>query len=634
MKAIDSLRSALSTLPASTNENLARIDRQLNELAQALVAEMGSPNAETPLNFESAAQVLHQLAGSEPSASRVLCCFTVAEYFYLAGRGRIALQPVEEAVACARVVGDDALVRRILNFRGLLLVDTGDYPGAIECYAEALDYAHRLPDKLAAASVWSNLGGALILMAAYRDAIACLERAVELVGREERPAGRQIRLAAHANIALACLHLEDFGSGLRSAHEAVESGGEPQSPWELVQRTTAEATYARLLIELKAYSTAKERVALAKHYAALSKLDRAEFEAAIAEGLVEVHSGQIDVGLSRLARVLDRARSQKGHLRDALIAMIKAQEAAGKHDIALVYLRELMMQTGDVRKESALLHYRLHLDRLERRKSSEPTTTVERVMEHHESSLRHKLAKQVAKQEMIRARIEMLERLAITAELRDDASGEHCFRVGRLAALLAAEYGCDDETCAMIDLAARLHDIGKVGIPDGILLKRGKLNEAEMQIVRAHSNIGAELLAQSHEEHLKLAEDIARFHHEWWNGNGYPFGIGETAIPLAARITALADVFDTLTHDRVYRTALTVQDALDEILRLKGKQFEPELTDRFVAMIPRLQREVGELDAHLAIAASESTFIRARRKIADTLRRARNEAEPPEETES
>jgi putative nucleotidyltransferase with HDIG domain len=634
MKAIDTLRSAMTTLPASTNENLETLDRQLNELAQALVAEMGSPGAETPRNFDSAVQVLHELAGAQPTISRVLCSLTVAEYFYLAGRGRGALRPLEEAAACARVVGDDALQRRTLNLRGLLLVDTGDYSGAIECYVDALDHAQRLSDPLPSASVWNNLGAAFISTASYRDAIACLERALEIARDDDRPAARPIILAAHGNIALAYLHLEDFGSGLRSANQAVEAGGEPRSPWELVQRTTAETTYARLLIELKAYSTAKERVALAKHYAALSRLDRAEFEAATAEGLVEVHSGQVDVGLSRLAQVLDRARAQKGHLRDALMAMIKAHETAGKHDIALVYLRELMMHTGDVRKESALLHHRLHLDRLERRKSSEPSNTVDRVMEHHESSLRHKLAKQVAKQEMIRARIEMLERLAITAELRDDASGEHCFRVGRLAALLAAEYGCDDETCAMIDLAARLHDIGKVGIPDGILLKRGKLNEAEMQIVRAHSNIGAELLAQSHEEHLKLAEDIARFHHEWWNGNGYPFGIGETAIPLAARITALADVFDTLTHDRVYRTALTVQNALDEILRLKGKQFEPELTDRFVAMIPRLQREVGELDAHLAIAASESTFIRARRKIADTLRRARNEAEPPEETES
>ena len=619
IEVLERLRLALET---GAKPAVECVDRDVGELAELLSLATRSPSLDTPNDFAEAARLLHGIAMETPTPACLRCCLTIVEYLFLNGRARAALQVADDAVACANAVGDDAANRRALNLRGVVYVDAGDYPGAIESYAAALEYAERLPDLSLAASVWNNLGVAFIQTAAYRDSIACLDRAVELLAGDERPASRWIVLAARGNIALCHLHLEEYGAGLRSIVQAIESGGEPSSPSELVQRTTAEATYARLLIEAKAYATAKERAALAKQFASTSRLDRAEFEAAIAVGLVEVHSGQADIGLSRLARVLERARAQRGVLRDALIAMVKAHEAASKHDIALVYLRELMMHTGEVRKENALFHHRLHLDRLERRRASEPSTTVDRVMEHHESALRHKLAKQVARQEMVRARIEMLERLAITAELRDDATGEHCFRVGRLASLLAQEYGCDDDTCAMIDLAARLHDIGKVGVPDGILLKRGRLNEAELSLVRAHATIGAELLAQSHEEHLKLAEDIARFHHEWWNGNGYPFGIGETAIPLGARITALADVFDTLTHDRAYRTARTPQDALDEILRLKGKQFDPQLTDLFVAMVPRLQREVGDLDAHLALAAGESTFIRARRKIADTLRKA------------
>jgi putative two-component system response regulator len=132
--------------------------------------------------------------------------------------------------------------------------------------------------------------------------------------------------------------------------------------------------------------------------------------------------------------------------------------------------------------------------------------------------------------------------------------------------------------------------------------------------------IGSEILAQSNVPHMKMAEEIARFHHEHWSGGGYPFGIGQTAIPLAARITALADVFDALTHRRPYKEAWSVDSALDAIATLKGKQFDPELTDLFLALVPRLVREVGDLDQYLGQAARESRFIQARRKIADALK--------------
>ena len=115
-----------------------------------------------------------------------------------------------------------------------------------------------------------------------------------------------------------------------------------------------------------------------------------------------------------------------------------------------------------------------------------------------------------------------MERLAVAAELRDDSTGEHSYRVGRMASLLAKEYGCDDDTIFMIDIAARLHDIGKIGIPDGILLKKSSLNAAERDVMKTHTTIGAEVLAKSNIAHMQMAEEIARHHHEWWDGTGYP----------------------------------------------------------------------------------------------------------------
>jgi putative two-component system response regulator len=123
---------------------------------------------------------------------------------------------------------------------------------------------------------------------------------------------------------------------------------------------------------------------------------------------------------------------------------------------------------------------------------------------------------------------------------------------------------------------------------------------------------------------MQMAEEIARFHHEWWNGSGYPFGIGGTAIPMVARMTALADVFDALTHRRPYKEAWSVARALDELQRLRGEQFDPQLTGLFLALIPRLQREVGDLDEYLAQAARQSPFIQARQKISATLRQFTN----------
>jgi putative two-component system response regulator len=123
---------------------------------------------------------------------------------------------------------------------------------------------------------------------------------------------------------------------------------------------------------------------------------------------------------------------------------------------------------------------------------------------------------------------------------------------------------------------------------------------------------------------MQMAEEIARFHHEWWNGSGYPFGIGGTAIPMVARMTALADVFDALTHRRPYKEAWPVARALEELHRLRAEQFDPQLTDLFLALIPRLQREVGDLDEYLAQAARQSPFIQARQKISATLRQFSN----------
>jgi putative two-component system response regulator len=605
------------------------LTRDLTELARILDPEgSGPPSNQTALVFVRALDLVPRLKADADGPALAECLRSIARYAYVSGHALKGLAPAQRAVELFRRLGPPSMLRKALSIWGALLADSGNLPGAIEAYAEALEIAVQIQDPLAEATVCNNLGCALIYAAQYEDAIACLERVVTL--SQEREELRAARSAALANIALACLHLEDYGRGLRAAKEGVELQASPATAATRLARVLAETNYTRLLLEVDAPQAARQRCEIAKRVAHESGLERAELEAGMAEGLCEVHSGTVDVGLSRLAKVLERARVLKGNLRDALIAIVKANELAGRTDVALVYLRELMMHTKEAQQQNALLHHRLHLEQLEQKRQVQPVSSADALMARREVKLRDQLVEQVAQQELMKSRIEMLERLAVTAELRDDTTGEHSYRVGKLASLLAQDFGCDNDTIFMIDLAARLHDIGKIGIPDGILLKAGRLNETEMKLMQTHAMIGSEILAQSNVPHMKMAEEIARFHHEHWNGGGYPFGIGQTAIPLAARMTALADVFDALTHRRPYKEAWPIENALDAIASLKGRQFDPELTDLFLALVPRLMREVGgDLDQYLGQAARESRFIQARRKIADALKLFNGNGPPP-----
>jgi putative two-component system response regulator len=282
-----------------------------------------------------------------------------------------------------------------------------------------------------------------------------------------------------------------------------------------------------------------------------------------------------------------------------------------------MYLREMMENTRNVQQDNALRHLQIHLNHLGIDGGIQGLS--QQPLERREAALKG----QVAEQELFRSRIEMLERLAVTAELRDDSTGEHSYRVGKLSALLAAEYGCDDGTCFMIELAARLHDIGKIGVPDAILLKPDKLNDAERFVMRSHTTVGAELLSKSNIPHMQMAEEIARHHHEWWDGTGYPGNLSGSAIPFASRITALADVFDALSHKRPYKEAWPLDRTLNEIASLQGKQFDPELTGLFLGLVARLRSEHRDLDAFLGQAAQKSPFLQARSKIWDTLRKSK-----------
>jgi putative two-component system response regulator len=187
-------------------------------------------------------------------------------------------------------------------------------------------------------------------------------------------------------------------------------------------------------------------------------------------------------------------------------------------------------------------------------------------------------------QDLNEARLEVLERLAVAAEYRDDETGEHTRRVGRTSALIARALGLGDNRVELIRQAAPLHDVGKIGVSDRILLKPGKLTTEEFTLMKTHVTIGGSILSRSRSLLLQMAEQIACTHHEWWDGSGYMCGLRGTAIPIVGRIVAVADVFDALTHERPYKEAWPLERAVAEILNLSDRQFDPQVVEAFLTL--------------------------------------------------
>ena len=233
--------------------------------------------------------------------------------------------------------------------------------------------------------------------------------------------------------------------------------------------------------------------------------------------------------------------------------------AAGARDFLTkpLDMKEVLLRTGNL----------LEMHFLERQVRGERDLLTERVRERTK--------------ELEDAQTETFERLALAAEFRDDATGQHTKRVGSMAAMIAEVLGLPDEDIATLRRAAALHDVGKIGVPDNILLAPRKLTVEEFQVVKTHTEIGARLLAGSRSPTLAMAEEIAWSHHERWDGEGYA-GVSGADIPLVGRITTVADVFDALTHERPYKQAWPADQALDEVAAQRGRQFDPDAADAFL----------------------------------------------------
>jgi putative two-component system response regulator len=185
----------------------------------------------------------------------------------------------------------------------------------------------------------------------------------------------------------------------------------------------------------------------------------------------------------------------------------------------------------------------------------------------------------VQAQELKQTRLQVIQRLGRAAEYKDNETGLHVMRMSHYAQVIALAYGFSEQKAEDLLHAAPMHDIGKIGIADSILLKPGKLTTEEYQEMQKHPLIGAEIIGDCESDLLKMAKAVALYHHEKWDGTGYPFGLSGEQIPVEARIVALSDVFDALTSARPYKQAWSIEQTLQHIRAQKGQHFEPRLVD-------------------------------------------------------
>ncbi|WP_440053079.1 HD-GYP domain-containing protein [Pseudoalteromonas sp. T1lg65] len=231
-------------------------------------------------------------------------------------------------------------------------------------------------------------------------------------------------------------------------------------------------------------------------------------------------------------------------------------------------------------------------------KPFEKSELLMRVQNLLDAHLAHKLLKDQAQvleemvanrtRELHQTRLSIVQRLGMAAEYRDEETGNHILRMSHMCKLLAELLGWNERDCDLILNASPMHDIGKIGIPDAILLKPGPLNEQEWKIMQQHTSIGAKLLEGDNSDLMQMAQRIAHCHHEKWDGSGYPQGLKNDQIPIEARITTIADVFDALTSVRPYKEAWSVEKACKQIEDSSGSHFDPELVKLFLANIEKM----------------------------------------------
>ena len=519
------------------------------------------------------------------------------------GNIQLSLEYLQEALELARSSNERILESDILNNLGGTYFLTSQYAAAIDHLAQALNVFSELRDFEGMVPALSNLGLVYTNLGDFPKALELLLQAYRIVKHELHDP----KLLSDCLVNVGNLHqsIHNHRASQKYLRESLEvsraAGDRVNEVYSLVYLGLAELHLGQ---PNKALGLLREARTLAE----AAQFQQGQVEALTALGRTFEHLKDQAQALEAYGRALEIARQTEdvqgqvtalsgigsAHLlhdefQQALEALTQALAQAEHSELAR-HVCETHLKISDAHRraghfEAALTHYQRH-HQLERRLYSERHEQRAQVLEAQfaletERSARNRAEALVAErtQELEAAQVEIVNRLALAGEYRDDRTGTHTWRVGWIAGLIAREFGWDEHEISLIRMAARLHDIGKIGVPDALLSKKGPLSDAEFLEMEHHTLIGSSILSGGQSAVLHLAEEIALTHHEHWDGSGYPNGLSGEDIPLSGRIVAVADVFDALTHTRSYKRAWKLPEALKELHTQAGKQFDPKVIE-------------------------------------------------------
>jgi tetratricopeptide (TPR) repeat protein len=481
-------------------------------------------------------------------------------------------------------VGNARLIHNSAVVAGLLSSDSADFAGALDFHIRALEIDHTLGDHIGASRSWNNVGSALCGVGRHELASVSFRRALGSLSNEDGP--QFSRYGALANLAQCDLHMGELERGLESARLALEEleRGRSKFPADPFSELLLRRNLVRLHVAQGNLDGADAQIDVARTLAAQDGGARASIAVATCLASIEVARGRFDIAGTRLESCLATARPILPALRDTLACIVRADEAQGNSARAMVRLCELSDLMHRATTESA----QAHLGFSQWRNSIPALATPPDFQTTHARLLSQRGAASVP------STWPTLIRLAVGNALQIDPTAAHGTRVGALTRLLAQAYGLSPVQSLEIGIAAQVHDIGITADQEGLIGHFGNPSDGPgAEEDPSHCDAGWRILCEDDHPRILLARDMAKYHHSWVNGDGYPGGMNSAAIPLHARICAVADAYDNIMHTSGSRSGDTIGDGLLRLKLLAGTRLDPDLVTLFVETLKDETRNEG-----------------------------------------
>ena len=560
------------TAPADESETLSPACKaQTDILLGKLIRERGEFER-AKVAFEKALETAqhHGLRDSEANALNHL-----ASIFAIQGDAARALELLEGAAALFEVLGQMTMWATALTNVGDIHCELSEYEEALSALSKAYNYLKdAAPTSRTTAINLQNLGLTYTALGKLERAEAFYEEALEIASVLADPV---IDIVSRINLAEVYVEM----GNLEQAEISFERARVLSEKANLVRyRVNAMEGLGNVCYQKNLFARAKSA-----HQQATDLAREIDDMSGLLNGLLNLSRDELAtrsfgeaIAHAQAALLLAEQTERTRTLYQAHQLLAQAYKAQGAFEKAVYHLEAFYAVKETVfNEENANKTRRLSL-KFDVEKAQHQAEVYR--LESELSRRAHEKAERLVQErtaELQEAQLEIVTRLAVAAEYRDDDTGAHTRRVGRVAAILAHVLGWDLRQTQLLYSAARLHDVGKIGIPDAILHKPGKLTDAEFETMRTHAAIGSSILADGHSPLLNLAEAIAGSHHERYDGRGYPNKLAGDDIPQAARIVSVADVLDALTHARPYKDAWPLEKVLAELERNSGSQFDPEV---------------------------------------------------------